>query len=453
MRPLEQGAHCQDGGGVSETRDTRVDKRAGGMFPSRAGTSTRLPRGTVLHVFDHSFPINDGYAFRSGEIVRFTRRAGWRTVHVTSVKQGLIEEPREVVDGLEFYRTQLPRNSLDPWVFFNQWAGVRALRHRLEYLVRHEKPALLHVHSPCLNGLAALPVARRFHTPVIYEVRALWEDGAVDSAVCRQGDLRYRVSRMLETYVFRKVEHIVTICEGLRAEITSRSLDPESITVVPNSVDFKRFHHTAPRDVAEAERLDLTPGKTFGFIGTFFPYEGLDVLMRAVPVIRAREPRARFVIVGDGPDAAKIRALARDLAIEDAVVSVGRVRQADVERYYDLIDVAVYPRLSTRVTELVTPLKPLEAMAKGKVLVASDVGGHREMVFPGRNGILFRAGDPISLADACLGLLSRPGDWDTIRDNGRRYVREVRNWERTVAIYDELYSRLLAKSSISRKRA
>lgn len=415
------------------------------------GAAQAVGDATVLHVFDHSFPIGDGYAFRSGEILRFERRAGWRTVHITSAKQGHVQQSAEMVDGLEFHRTFPPTGARYRLPLLNQWGVVTSLRHALEPLVEAERPALLHVHSPCLNGLAALPVARRHRLPIIYEMRSLWEDAAVDSGFCREGDLRYRASRLLETYLCRRVDHVVTICEGLRQEMIGRGIDARRISVVPNSVDLDRFGRASGvRDDAEAARLGLTPGKTFGFIGTFFPFEGLDVLVRAAAIVRMKEPRACFVLVGDGPEDAKVRALARELRVEDIVSFTGRVRHADVERYYDLIDVLVYPRISMRLTELVTPLKPLEAMAKGKLVVASDVGGHREMVFPGNNGRLFRAGDAASLADTCLELLNQPGEWRGLRENGRAYVREARSWARNVERYGNLYQELIARS---RRRA
>jgi glycosyltransferase involved in cell wall biosynthesis len=168
--------------------------------------------------------------------------------------------------------------------------------------------------------------------------------------------------------------------------------------------------------------------------------------VRAAATILSSEPDARFVLVGDGADGARVRELARELRIEHAVFFAGRVPHADVVRYYDLIDVLVYPRLSKRVTELVTPLKPLEAMAQSKLVIASDVGGHREMVFSGQNGLLFKAGDPQSLAEACLELLRRRQDWKVFRENGRRYVREARSWKHNVGIYDRLYEELLAGS-------
>jgi glycosyltransferase involved in cell wall biosynthesis len=233
----------------------------------------------------------------------------------------------------------------------------------------------------------------------------------------------------------------VTICEGLRAEVLSRGIPAERITVAPNSVDLRRFSVAAARDENLAAQLRLVAHKTFGFIGSFFPFEGLDVLIRAVPGILAREPLARFLIVGDGPDAERVKALTRQLGVQEAVTFTGRVPHSEVERYYGLVDVLIYPRVSKRVTELVTPLKPLEAMAQGKLVVASNVGGHREMVFAEQNGVLFEAGNPDALAAACIDLLARPETWAAMKANGKSYVESARSWEKNIEIYDHLYKR------------
>jgi len=405
------------------------------------------PEGAVLHVFDHSFPKTDGYAFRSGEILRFLRKIGWRTEHVTSAKQGPTAAGREAAEGFEFYRTQ-PSPLLRNVPVLNQYGIVSTLRRRLTRIVREARPVLMHVHSPCLNALAAIPVARRLGIPIIYEVRALWEDGAVDAGTAREGDMRYRASRMLETYACRHVDHVVTICEGLRNELAGRGLDAGRITVAPNSVDLNRFSSGDEAPASQPGPAHAARGKTFGFIGTFFPFEGLEVFVRAMPMIVAREPAARFILVGDGPDGARIRALVDQLNLRGVVTVAGRVPHADVVRYYDAIDVLVYPRVSKRVTELVTPLKPLEAMARGAIVVASDVGGHREMVFPGQNGVLFKAGDPASLAEACLRLMNAPHEWDALRLNGRRYVEQFRSWSRNITIYDRLYRQLLTNDTV-----
>jgi glycosyltransferase involved in cell wall biosynthesis len=123
-------------------------------------------------------------------------------------------------------------------------------------------------------------------------------------------------------------------------------------------------------------------------------------------------------------------------------VFTGRVPHSEVQRYYDLIDVLAYPRHSMRLTELVTPLKPLEAMAQGRVLAASDVGGHRELIEDGRTGVLFKADDAGALADALLRLFAEPQRWAELRANGRRFVEAERNWAGSVARYRDVYAGL-----------
>lgn len=125
------------------------------------------------------------------------------------------------------------------------------------------------------------------------------------------------------------------------------------------------------------------------------------------------------------------------------MVFTGRVPHEQVQRYYSIIDVLVYPRLSMRLTDLVTPLKPLEAMAQGKLLAASDVGGHRELIRDGHNGVLFKTNDPRSLAEKVNALLQAPARWPALRQAGREYVETERNWVRSVAGYRPVYQELL----------
>jgi glycosyltransferase involved in cell wall biosynthesis len=98
-----------------------------------------------------------------------------------------------------------------------------------------------------------------------------------------------------------------------------------------------------------------------------------------------------------------------------------------------------------RLTDLVTPLKPLEAMAQGHLLIASDVGGHQELIEDGHTGVLFRAGDAADLADKALAALNLPDGGATMRANGRRFVESERNWTRSVANYRAIYGAALGR--------
>ncbi len=397
----------------------------------------------ILHILDHSIPLHSGYTFRTRAILEQQHALGWETAHVTSAKHRAGEALEETVDGLHFYRTPPATGPLARLPVLNQAAVVNGLARRLDEVIRREQPDLLHAHSPSLNGLAALRAGRRHGLPVVYECRAFWEDAAVDHGTSREWGLRYRLTRALETHVFRRADAVTTICEGLKGDIVARGISGEKITVIPNAVDLSRFSDSGEADPALAARLGLDEKLVLGFLGSFYAYEGLSLLVEALPAILVRRPEVRLLLVGGGPQEAALKQRVTDLGLEEKVIFTGRVPHDQVSGYYRLVDILVYPRLKMRLTELVTPLKPLEAMAQGKLVLASDVGGHRELIEDGVNGRLFRAGDSTSLAQAVLDMAEDRESWQSLRDNGRRFVESERNWPRSVARYREVYARAL----------
>jgi len=154
----------------------------------------------------------------------------------------------------------------------------------------------------------------------------------------------------------------------------------------------------------------------------------------------------RLLLAGGGPEEAALHARAGELGVTDAVLFTGRVPHAQVSRYYSLVDVLVYPRHPMRLTDLVTPLKPLEAMALGRIVVASDVGGHRELISDGQTGFLFRAGDPTALSTRLREVLALRDGWDAMRLRARRFVEDQRSWKRSVAGYEALYDRVCGRT-------
>ena len=393
----------------------------------------------ILHVLDHSIPLHSGYTFRSLSILREQRKLGWDTSHLTSPKQVGCEVLEEEVDGWHFFRTQANRSRLAQLPVVGELALMRQLEQRLLQVAEQVRPDVLHAHSPVLNAIPTLRVGQRLGIPVVYEVRAFWEDAAVDHGTTTEGSLRYRMTRALETYALKRASHVTTICEGLRSDIVARGIPAERVTVIPNAVDIESFDLGGVPDEALKAELGLSGCTVVGFIGSFYAYEGLDLLLESLPRIIATLPDVRVLLVGGGPQDAALKAQVQKLGLENHVVFTGRVPHQEVHRYYDLIDVLAYPRHSMRLTELVTPLKPLEAMAQGRLLVASDVGGHKELIRDGETGVLFRAGSANSLADAILHLLAKREYWLELRQAGRRYVEDERNWRVSVGRYVDIY--------------
>jgi len=388
----------------------------------------------VLHVLDHSIPLHSGYTFRTLSLLREQRRLGWETYQVTSPKHTATSALEEDVDGWHFYRTP-PVEGTSALPGLGELALMRQLERRLAQLVEQLKPNLLHAHSPVLNALPALRVGRKAGIPVVYEVRAFWEDAAVDHGTTTEGSLRYRATRAMETYALRRVDHVFTICEGLRSDIVARGIPAGKVTVIPNAVDVDTFEVGGEADPDLKRRLGLEGRAVVGFIGSFYAYEGLDLLLDALPALLARRPDVRLLLVGGGPQEAALKAQVARLGLQDGVVFTGRVPHQQVQSYYDLVDVLAYPRHAMRLTELVTPLKPLEAMAQGRLFVASDVGGHRELIRHRETGWLFKAGSAQGLVDALDEVLGCRDDWPRLRANGRRFVEAERHWGRSAQGY------------------
>ena len=224
----------------------------------------------LLHILDHSIPLHSGYTFRTRNILQQQRALGWETAHVTGSKHLNPAGPEEDVDGLHFYRTPAAGGIFARLPVLDQLAVVNTLAARLGEVIDRERPDILHAHSPSLNGLAALRAGRRQGIPVVYECRAFWEDAAVDHGTCREGSVRYRLTRALETLVFRRADAVTTICEGLRGDIVARRVPAERVTVIPNAVDIEHFSMHGMKDVGLIERLGLANIRVLGFIGSFY---------------------------------------------------------------------------------------------------------------------------------------------------------------------------------------
>ena len=414
----------------------------------------------ILHVLDHCLPLHSGYTFRSLAILRHQRALGWQTVHLTAVPSRMAGNAGDGsghaadeahVDGWHFYRTLPSRSRLARWPVLGQLARIIALRGRLLAVARRERPHVIHAHSPALNGIAALSVGKALKIPVVYEVRAFWEDAAADHGTSPPGSLRYLLTRLLETYVMRHAQAVTTLCIGLRDDIVARGIAAHRVTVIPNAVETAPYMPATACGAAGANEqpgllaheLGLTGRLVIGFIGSFYAYEGLELLIRALPAMLVQISSMHLLLVGGGPQQHRLQALASALGVSQHVTFAGRVPHAGIDRYYRLIEILVYPRLPMRLTELVTPLKPLEAMARERLVVASDVGGHRELLEDGVNGVLFRAGDADALATAVVQLLRQPARWPTLRRLARAHVERERTWPASVARYDAVYTAAL----------
>lgn len=396
----------------------------------------------VLHVLDHSLPLHSGYTFRTRAILRAQTALGLEVRGVTGLRHAAPTEAEKpaIHDELAFYRTP---GAADGPPGLREWREIAALSNRIEAIAREWRPDLIHAHSPALCGLAGLRAARKLGIPFVYEIRAFWEDAAVGNGTGREGSLRYFLTRQLENKAVAGADAVVTICSGLRDDLIARGFDGARISIAPNGVDLAMFGDPPEREVSLVQELGLGDGPVIGFIGSFYPYEGLDDLIAAMPAVVAAHPQAKLLLVGGGPAEASLRAAAEASNATHAIRFVGRVPHAQVERYYALTDVLCYPRKLMRLTNLVTPLKPLEAMAQGKLVAASNVGGHNELILDGVTGTLFAPDDPQALAAAMSGLFSNRDGWAMRRETARSFVRANHDWAVNAQRYLRVYQPLL----------
>lgn len=394
----------------------------------------------VLHVLDHSLPLHSGYSFRTRAIMSAQAASGLEVRGITGLRHYAEGPVAEVVEGLLFHRT--PGNASGaPGI--REWREIARLAEGIARLAREWRPEVLHAHSPSLCGHAAIRAGRALGIPVVYEIRAFWEDASVGNGTGREGSVKYRLTRALEDRAVAEADAVFTISHGLRDDLIGRGHAAGKIGLSPNGVDLALFGDPPPRDDALAARLGIGAGPVIGFIGSFYDYEGLGDLIAALPLLRRRHPEAALLLVGGGPLEEALRQQANGI---EGIHFVGRVPHAEVERYYSLTDILAYPRKASRLTELVTPLKPLEAMAQGRIVAASDVGGHRELIEDGATGALFPPDDAAACANALADLVDARAEWPAMRERAQRHVRAKHDWALNIRRYQDVYQHLLGRT-------
>lgn len=394
----------------------------------------------VLHILDHSLPLHSGYAFRSYNIFNCQKEKSLLPIVITSPKHEAAtkgnSQSEEIINGVKYFRTGRIREINIP--FIKEIFIVKMLERKIYEVSIKEKPDIIHAHSPVLNAIAATRVSKALNIPVIYEIRAFWEDAAVDHGTYGMNSLRYRIVRNLETYVCRKVQKVLTICEGLKNDLLNRGISSDKIEIIPNAIDAENFVPVDP-DQEYIEKYKLQNSLVVGFIGSFYHYEGLDLLLEATSDLLKSLPALKILLVGGGPMEKELRRQTKKLCLQNNVIFTGRLSHEIIPNIYSVLDILVFPRKLMRLTDIVTPLKPLEAMLMKKVVVASDVGGHKELIRDGETGFLFKADDVNDLMKIINILKSNPQRYEKIVQNAYQWVISERSWSGNAQIYYKIY--------------
>jgi glycosyltransferase involved in cell wall biosynthesis len=406
--------------------------------------------GTVLHIVTDALPSTSaGYTIRTQEIAVAQRDAAHLDPHVVTrigfpVTAGAIDGRRLVtVDGIPYHR-------LLPWVMPGRADTVaeQGLKHAAR-LVTEVRPSVLHAASNYSNALIALALRDATHLPVVYEVRGFWEDTwlsrhSAGAATATASDLRhsdrYVRSRALETHCMQAADLVVTLGEAMRDEIVERGIDLASVLIVPNGVSSE-FLRPLPDAAALKKNLGIKDGEhVVGLVSSLVAHEGIGTLLAAVKILGDRGVRTRALIVGDGPERGALQRQAAELGLD--AIFTGRVPMAKVRDYHAVLDVFVVPRTPDRVCQLVTPLKPVEAMASGLPVVVSGVKALGEIVQDKVTGLQFPPLDAEALAGALQLLLGNEELRGELGANAKQWVARDRTWEHNAARYRDAYARL-----------
>jgi glycosyltransferase involved in cell wall biosynthesis len=402
--------------------------------------------GRVLLIVSNSLPNRQtGYTIRTQDVARSQIRAGFES-HVASRGEGPHMRAGEgTIDTWTL-------NDV-PYTLVARSAGVskespRSLAREAAAtarLVESHQPAVLHPATTYRNLQIALALRERYRLPVAYEVRGFREEALVARVGEEHRDRdRVVMALELETELIRQADAVVTLSDAMRDTLLERGgIDPARVVVIPNAVDADRFQPIA-RDVELAAALGLR-SPVMGYVSSFSAYEGIDAIIRAVAELRTRGRHVQGLLVGDGtgPEKESLEALSASLGLDDGtVVFTGRVPHERVAAYYSLIDVFVVPRTRARISQLVTPLKPYEAMAMGRSLVVSRVDALMRMVIDGETALTFEPEDHISLADTVQPLIDDPARRAALARAGREWVLANRTWRHNGRLYRELFESL-----------
>jgi PEP-CTERM/exosortase A-associated glycosyltransferase len=353
----------------------------------------------------------------------------------------------DTVDSITYKRTTIKDTFLSKIPLLKYFDYINQLAKSIEEKVLAEKPDIIQAHSPMFNALAALKVSRKYNIPVTYEVRAFWEDAAIDTGKTKEGSLRYNLIKNAEQYALSKVDKISVICIGLKDELIRRGISKSKIFVTPNAVDIDKFVPQMIRDTNIENELGLANKKVVAFIGSFFKYEGLQYAIDAFKKIIEVRRDIHLLLVGDGNESDNLKKQVLEQGLTDYITFTGKVPYDEVYKYYSVADLMVFPREDIRLTQLVTPLKPLESMAQLKPVIASDIGGHRELIEDGKTGFLFKPDCSLSLADKILAIIDDEKSLKNITTQGLSFVTDTRNWINTAKAYLPEYEELITKRS------
>jgi PEP-CTERM/exosortase A-associated glycosyltransferase len=421
-------------------------------LPENIITPPRKNSYKTLMFLHTSLPHHsNGYATRSHAILKTMMKSS--RYNVTGVSRsgypldvGVSSfSEKEEVEGVTYIRLTQAHYYDQPLDEY-----MRTAADDIQKLIQKENPSIIHSASAFYTALPALIAARREGLPFIYEVRGLWEVTRA-STIPGWGDTeRFELERQLETLVAKEADQVVAITEGLKEELIRRGVEREKITVIPNAINKEQFNPQKPKNTLR-QQIGLSDAPVIGYVGSVVDYEGLDYLLDALSILKKEGIAFNFMLLGDGKALKELKEKVKELQLQKEVFILGRIPHEKVAEYYALIDITPFPRKSLPVCEMVSPLKPFEAMALGKTVIASNVKALEEIIIDNETGLLFEKDNVKELAEKLKIVLLNEKFRKRLAINGRKWVLANRNWSQIALKFDDVYDQAFLKNQLNLK--
>ena len=327
------------------------------------------------------------------------------------------------------------------WAWIEERVLFKHFTSRIIEVAKAENADIIHAHVPYRVGIPALKAARKLRLPFVYEMRGMWEESAVASGRWKSGGLAHRRFRRMETKVMRNADAVICISETLRQEAISRGISPEKISIVPNAVNPVETESEVSELLAEVQEK-IGDSQVVGYIGSLRELEGVDSTADAVSILRKRGVNAKLFVLSSESGQSELFAHCEKLGIGDDAIITGPVPHNQVAPFYELIDVFVVSRPDKRVTRLVTPLKPFEAMQAGRALVMSDLPALAEIIEDGKTGRLYPSDSVESLANTIHELLEDESLRTNLGKAATEWIAENRTWTKVIHGAHDIYQKI-----------
>lgn len=432
-----------------------------------SGVKLNLTQDRVCYILHNSLPYSSGgYATRAQGVAEGFKKTGRQVVCITrpgyplDIKANIKDcevSYSNYINGIEYRRILEPSKSNTKSMEYMLGASEK-----LKEIFIEIKPAFVLAASNYMCALPALIAARELNIPFVYEVRGFWEISRASREPSYRNTLRYKIQAAMEAFVADSSDLVFTLTKEMKKELINRGVGQDKIHLLPNCCEPERFF--PKEETNDLKQHYEIPDKVLviGYIGTFVQYEGLDDLAQACGILNDRGVDFRLLLVGSentsgsgqGPIYNSIANVAKEKGFIDKLIAPGRVPHEEVEKYYSIIDIAPFPRKPLPVCEMVSPMKPLEAMASGKAVIVSSVGALTEMVSDGETGLIFEKGNVRDLADTLERIIRDTALRKKIGENGRAWVCEERTWTKVVGeaanLIDQRILRLGLTSNVAK---